>query len=184
MNTTQNTIIAPINRGVGKLGRLGVGTGIGMDPSLTRCAARLMPMFSKGSSSLTANRWWASVERAHGHPWAADRPKCPLVSALARWRYWFHEGHRETKTLPKNGQQKSSRRGAPQLRILYSPSYRGRTIFSLLKGTTEIGRAEGDQMISIPHDSGLSKSHASIKVSETDGIVFLRDQQAERYDCP
>ncbi len=81
----------------------------------------------------------------------------------------------ETKTLPKNGQQKSSRRGAPQLRILYSPSYRGRTIFSLLKGTTEIGRAEGDAMISIPHDSGLSKSHASIKVSETDGIVFLRD---------
>lgn len=81
-----------------------------------------------------------------------------------------------TKTLPKSGQQKSLRRGAPQLRILFSPSYKARPIFSLLKGTTEIGREEKDDRIALPDDSGMSKLHACIKVSETDGLVFLRDQ--------
>ncbi len=81
----------------------------------------------------------------------------------------------ETKTLPKNGTQTTTRRGAPQLRILYSPSYQGRPIFSLLKGMTEIGRAEGDGKIAFPNDSGMSKLHASIKVTDSSGTVFLRD---------
>lgn len=80
-----------------------------------------------------------------------------------------------TKTLPKPGSNRSERRGSPQLRILFSPSYRGRPVFPLLKGTTEIGRTEGEGTIAFPSDDLMSKQHASIKVSDTDGIVFLRD---------
>ncbi len=80
-----------------------------------------------------------------------------------------------TRTRPKQGPGKSERRGSPQLRIVYSPQYHGRAIFPLLKGTTTIGRAEGDGKIAFPNDDLMSKIHASIKVSETDGIIFLSD---------
>jgi DNA-binding NtrC family response regulator len=81
-----------------------------------------------------------------------------------------------TKTMPKAGSATTERRGAPQLRVIYSPSYRGRTIYSLLKGAeTTIGRAEPDCAIAFPKDDGMSKLHAKFKVSESDGAVLLRD---------
>lgn len=48
-------------------------------------------------------------------------------------------------------------------------------MFPLLKGTTELGRAESEGRTAFPNDDAMSKLHVSIKVSETDGIVFLRD---------
>ncbi len=80
-----------------------------------------------------------------------------------------------TKTIPKVLPGKSERRGAPQLRVLYSPSYKGRAIYSLLKGETAIGRGEAEGVLAFPSDEGMSKIHAKIKVSETDGVVFVRD---------
>ena len=81
-----------------------------------------------------------------------------------------------TKTIPKAGSGKGERRGAPQLRVIFSPSYKGRAIYSLLKGgETTLGRSEPDCAIAFPKDEGMSKLHAKVKVGETDGAVFLRD---------
>jgi len=81
-----------------------------------------------------------------------------------------------TRTMPKAGSGTTERRGAPQLRIIYSPSYKGRAIYSLLKGAeTTLGRSEPDCAIAFPKDDGMSKLHAKIKVGESDGAVLLLD---------
>lgn len=84
--------------------------------------------------------------------------------------------YEHTKTIPNHISGRSERRGAPQLRVIYSPSYAGRRVFPLLKGETKIGRAEKeDATTSFPLDDSMSKVHAHIKVSENDGMMFLRD---------
>lgn len=133
--------------------------------------AKVGRLLSVEEHESTRPRRTAVLMGAHGH-WACASAHLFRANHLGDTIFMKDT---ETKTLPKNGPQPTARRGAPQLRILYSPSYQGRSIFSLLKGVTEIGRTEGEGKIAFPSDSGMSKLHASIKVTDSSGNVFLRD---------
>lgn len=88
-----------------------------------------------------------------------------------------------TKTIPRHPSGKSERRGAPQLRVIYSPSYARRSVYSLLKGEMKIGRETEEQSICFDNDSSISKQHAQFQVSDNDGAIFLRDNSKNGTFC-